>query len=177
MQKQNRAFYNRRSARLRDYDYSQAGLYFVTICTFQKACRFGEFRGGTLILNELGKLVQEIWLHIPVSRSNTTLDKFVVMPNHVHGIIGILENENTGKCATATPSAKTLPSGSLGATIGQFKSVVTKQSRALPDPPKPPIWQRNYHEHIIRNETELNEIRKYILENPAHWTNDDLYVD
>ena len=177
MLKQNRAFYSRRSVRLRDYDYSQAGLYFVTICTFQKACLFGEFRGGKLILNELGKLVQKIWLQIPVSRANTTLDKFVVMPNHVHGIIGILEDENTGKCATVTSSTKTLPSGSLGATIGQFKSVVTKQSRALPYPPRPPIWQRNYYEHIIRNENELNEIRKYILENPARWTNDDLYVD
>ncbi len=177
MQKHNRSFFNRRSLRLRDYDYTQAGLYFVTICTFQKACLFGKFRGGKLILNELGRLVQKIWLQIPVSRANTTLDKFVVMPNHMHGIIGIIENEDTGKYDTVTPSAKTLPSGSLGATIGQFKSVVTKQSRALPDPPRPPIWQRNYYEHIIRNETELNEIRKYILENPAHWTNDDLYVD
>ena len=157
MQKQNRSFYSRRSVRLRDYDYSQAGLYFVTICTFQKVCLFGDIRSGELILTELGKLVLDIWLQIPVSRANTALDEFVVMPNHLHGIIQIgaidSEQKRPNRSRDEGVTTTTLPSGSLGATIGQFKSVVTKQSRAMTSPPTSKLWQRNYYEHIIRNET------------------------
>lgn len=181
VQKPNRSFYSRRSVRLRDYDYSQAGLYFVTICTFQKACLFGDIRGGELILNKLGQLVRDLWLYIPVSRANTELDAFVVMPNHLHGIIQIddidSEQNRANRSRAEGVFTTTLPSGSLGATIGQFKSVVTKRSRALPNLPTSPIWQRNFYEHIIRDESTLNDIRKYILDNPARWTDDNLYVD
>lgn len=181
MQKPNRSFYSRRSVRLRDYDYSQAGLYFVTICTFKMTSKFGDIRAGELILNDMGKLVQDLWLQIPVSRANTEIDAFVVMPNHLHGIIQLgdiaSEHKRANRSGAEGVATTTLPSGSLGATMGQFKSVVTKRSRTLPDPPTSPIWQRNYYEHIIRNEATLNEIRKYIQENPARWTDDDLYVD
>ena len=181
MQNPNCSFFNRRSIRLRDYDYTQAGLYVVTICTYQRSCLFGDIRSSEVILTELGKLVQDLWHQIPISRANTTLDRFVVMPNHLHGIIQIDAIDSEQNCPNRSHNEgvtrTTLPSGSLGATVGQSKSAVTKQSRALPDPPKPPIWQRNYYEHIIRNESKLNDMRKYILDNPAHWTNDDLYVD
>ena len=181
MQNPKRSFYSRRSVRLRDYDYSQAGLYFVTICTFQQLCLFGDIRAGEVILSELGKLVQDLWLRIPVLRAKSELDAFVLMPNHLHGIIQVGENaveERRANRSRGTGASKTtLPAGSLGATIGQFKSAVTKQSRALTCPPTSPIWQRNYYEHVIRNEGTLNDIRRYILQNPARWAEDDFYAD
>ena len=181
MNRSDRSFFRRRSIRLRNYDYRRSGMYFVTVCTYRHACIFGLVRDGQTVLTELGGLVQELWLQIPVRRANCELDAFVVMPNHLHGIIEICEidsEQKRGKTSfNADVSRTTMRSGSLGATIGQFKSVVTKQSRALPLPPSSPIWQRNYYEHIIRNESGLNDIRKYILENPARWTDDDLFVD
>lgn len=134
-----------------------------------------------MTLTELGTLVQELWLRIPVLRTNTILDAFVVMPNHLHGIIGINGHHRSRKGAASemvgTSRSTTLPSGSLGATVGQFKSALTKQSRALGIPPTTPIWQRNYYEHIIRNESALDDIRTYILNNPARWADDDLFVE
>ena len=181
MRKPNQSFYDRRSNRLRGYDYGGAGLYFVTICAYRHACLFGAIRSGDMILNELGRLVEEFWLKIAETRANTTLDAFVVMPNHLHGIIGIVGNERCRIRAISQEGdasrATTLASGSLGATVGQFKSAVTKQSRALARPPTSRIWQRSYYEHIIRYESALDEIRKYILFNPARWADDDLYVE
>ncbi len=134
-----------------------------------------------MILNELGVIVKDAWLSIAEKRSNVSLDEAVVMPNHLHGIVLLGENG-----ATDTPSvvsgriprsAVTLPSGSLGAIIGQFKRIVTKRSKLLSMPNEPRMWQRNYYEHIIRNEKTFNEIRSYICENPARWSEDSLFVD
>ena len=175
----------RRSIRLRDYDYRQNGAYFVTICTHQGACLFDYIADGKMVLNELGMIVKDEWQQTEAVRSSVQLDAFVVMPNHVHGIILIFDNDDerlasgTGSDPTihATDASRTLQSDSLGAIVGQFKSAVTRKSMRLARPPNTPIWQRNYYEHIIRSEESLDYIRKYIVENPARWSDDRMYVE
>ncbi len=170
---------NRQSIRLQGYDYRQKGMYFVTICTRQKACLFGEIRAGKMILNELGTTAKHCWHLISQTRSNVELDMSVVMPNHLHGIIAILDSRETATNGVEKNlgSSNALPPGSLGAIIGQFKRAVTLRSKSLVQPPEQPLWQRNYYEHIIRNESSLNDIRNYIIENPAKWFDDSLYVE
>ena len=176
-----RRLFNRHSIRLTGYDYRSEGAYFVTICAFQQKPQFGEIRDGKVHLNELGALVQNLWFRIGELRAEVELDTFVVMPNHLHGILFFVAAPGDHSCSDhfdgPAITAKTLPSKSLGAVLGQFKSAVTKQSRRLSNPPSTPIWQRNYHEHIIRNERALNEIREYIMHNPARWHDDELYAD
>ena len=170
---------NRRSIRLRDYDYRQRGAYFVTVCTRQKTCLFGEIRNGKLIPNELGIIVQNAWHQIPNKRSNVDLDSFVIMPNHLHGIILMLENcdlKSSIQTLHFPARCSALQSGSLGAIIGQFKAAVTRRSKLSSRCPSSPIWQRNYYEHIIRNDKSLNFIRAYIVENPARWNDDELHL-
>ncbi len=129
----------------------------------------------------LGSVVSHQWQRNAQVRSSIKLDAFVVMPNHLHGILFILDDNNrNGSSQLEDRNMKrksTLQSGSLGAIIGQFKSAVTRQARRLNVLRGIHVWQRNYYEHIIRSEESLNEIRKYILENPARWTEDDLYVE
>ncbi len=177
--------YHRRSIRLHGYDYTQPGAYFVTICTEGRACWFGEVRDGKMQLNALGEIVREEWFRTADVRPNVVLyrDEFVVMPNHVHGIIWIVEDDGaavvgaTRRVAPTTRVAPTAPphgpvSGSVGAIIGQFKSAVTKRINAQRGTPGAPLWQRNYYEHIIRDEESLNRIRQYILDNPRRWAYD-----
>jgi putative transposase len=125
------AYNHRRSLRLRDYDYSQNGAYFVTICTHQGTCPFGDVVDGDMVLNEWGAIVREEWLRTAIVRINIELDAFVVMPNHMHGIIVIVDNDGTiGPTRRVAPTHATGPkSGSVGAIIGQFKSIVTKRIR------------------------------------------------
>ena len=147
----------------------------MTICAYEQACVFGRIRNDQMTPNALGRLALSLWLQIPVVRANTELDAYVMMPNHLHGIIRIVEIKSIED--SLDTSAARLPSGSLGAIIGQYKSLVTKRSRQLPCLPTFPIWQRNYYEHIIRHENALNQIRKYIMENPGRWAEDDLYAE
>jgi REP element-mobilizing transposase RayT len=125
-------------------------------------------------LSLLGQLVYLEWQKTAVIRPNIYLDAFVVMPNHLHGIIVIFLNETPPVRATRRV-APTLQSGSLGAIIGQFKSVVTKRFRRFPGSDDRPIWQRNYYEQIIRNERHLTAVQQYIHNNPAHWVDDDYF--
>lgn len=164
---------NRRSLRLQGFDYRSSGAYFVTICTAEKRPLFGALREGSVRLNELGQIASECWRAIEHIRHGITLDAYIVMPNHIHGILLFHED---AAAASAAAVGQSLLSGSLGAIIGQYKSVVTKRSQALLTPPKPPIWQRNYHDHIIRSEDSLQTIRQYIIENPGRWMDDDFYV-
>ena len=128
---------------------------------------------GKMQLTLLGQLVYAEWQKTAVIRPNIYLDAFVVMPNHLHGIIVIFFNEAPLVGATRRV-APTLQSGSLGAIIGQFKSVVTKRYRRFRKNDESPIWQRNYYEHIIRNERAYFAIREYILSNPVNWGADKL---
>ena len=164
--------YNRQSPRLRNYDYTQAGVYFVTICTYRLAQTFGRVIDGNVQLNDLGRLVDEEWRKTADLRSTVEVDLYVVMPNHIHGIFFILESHRTGLSKGKT----TLPANSIGSIVAQFKSVVTKRSRKLANPPSLPIWKRNYYDHIVRNEQDLDRIRRYIIANPAQWSEDKFFA-
>jgi len=162
--------HHRRSIRLKQYDYSQIGVYFVTICTYHRDCLFGKIINGEIILNEIGLLVQNEWVKTEKIRDNILIDVYLVMPNHLHGIIMI---NNVG-AYSHTPLQNVFRSTSktIGAIIRGFKSTTTKQINQYRQNPYLPVWQRNYYEHIIRNEDELSHIREYILNNPLQWEYD-----
>jgi putative transposase len=153
----------RRSIRLQGYDYSQAGAYFITICTQNRECMFGEIVGGKMALNHAGNMIQTVWDEIPIHYAGIEIDEFVAMPNHIHGIIIIVDTVGL----------------SLGDMVHRFKTMTTKryadgvkQNGWAPFPGR--LWQRNYWEHIVRNEMELNRIREYIHTNPTQWESDRL---
>lgn len=175
----NKPFYSRRSPRLPGYDYRNEGLYFVTICAEHMRLRFGTIPDGELQLNHLGQLASAEWQRLAVARANLRLGQFVVMPNHLHGLIRIVERDrrNSRQCAGADTSAVTIQAGSLSAIIGQFKAAVSRRAKANGIIGDTKIWQRGYYDHIVRDERTLNEIRGYIIENPAKWHDDRLYVE
>jgi len=155
---------NRHSIRLKKYDYSQSGYYFVTICTENRLCIFGDIVVGAtrgspahMKLNEMGKIIENVWESLP-NHHSVELDVFQIMPNHVHFIIQIVD------------SGGSRPAPTIGTIVGLFKSECTKQIRI--GSPKIHVWQRNYYEHIIRTENDLNKIRMYISENPDIWDRD-----
>jgi putative transposase len=158
---------HRKPIRLRNYDYSQSGGYFVTICTYHRECLFGKIADGRMVLNKIGEVVSEEWVKTEIARKNVEIDVFVVMPNHIHGIMVLLEN-SVGATRRVVPTIG-LASGSIGAIVGQFKSTVTKRINLIREAPALPFWQRNYYEHIIRNEIELSRIGEYIENNPLKW--------
>ena len=178
--------HRRRSIRLPGWDYAGAGAYFVTVCTHERLCLFGAVVDGEMRLNEWGEIVQEEWFRSADIRWEIVLhrDEFVVMPNHVHGIIWIVDDDTVvgaqRRCAPTTTQravggitpTNVIP-GSLGAIVRSFKSAVTKRINALRGVPGAPVWQRNYYEHIIRDEEELGHIHEYIRTNPACWQTDE----
>lgn len=164
--------YNRRSPRLPNFDYTQGGVYFVTICTYRLAQMFGRVVDGKLALNDLGTLVAEEWQMTAKIRPTVEVDLYVVMPNHIHGILFFSESHH----ARRSVGNATLRANSLGSIAAQFKSVVTKRSRTLEITPNLPIWTRNYYDHIVRNEKDLERIRRYIIANPAQWNEDKYYI-
>ena len=165
---------NRRSIRLKGYDYSQAGAYFVTICTQGRACLFGDVVDGEMRLNEYGKIVWDEWYKTAAVRPYMRLDEygFVVMPNHVHAIVWIVDDDMVGarrrRALTREEFGRPI-SGSLPTIVRAFKSAVTKRINEYRRTPGLPVWQRNYWEHVVRNERALNAIRRYIVENPLRW--------
>ncbi len=172
--------HHRHSIRLRDYYYSQAGAYFVTICAWQRECLFGEIEHGKMVLNDSGGIVETVWCQLPEHFKGINLDEYTIMPNHFHGIIFLFDN--VGAMPTARPEAQiaengrpvgiapTGPlSGSIGAIMAQFKSNVTKRINKFRNNPGCPVWQKNYYERVIRNENELSRAREYIVNNPMKW--------
>ncbi len=161
----------RRSIRLKGYDYSQPGAYFITICTSNRECLLGEIDNQQMKVNELGKIVVGFWLSLPTRYPSLELDEFVIMPNHVHGIIVITEAIDElprHKLSEQKQRRKML----LPKVVGYFKMNSAKavnQHRLLSCQS---LWQRNYYEHIIRNEAELDRVRRYIVDNPAKWNQD-----
>lgn len=188
----NPKIHHRRSIRLKEYDYSQAGLYFVTICTQNREELFGSIENNKMILNDAGEMVDRIYNEL-INYHNMIIDKYVIMPNHFHGIIGIhvgaesisaqhnrmiynknmklIDNDN--KWADME-SAPTMNNG-LSDIIQTFKRYTTIEyikmvkQNILP-PFKKQIWQRNYYEHIIRNYASFKRITEYILTNPEKWS-------
>ncbi len=174
--------HNRRSVRLESWDYSWPWWYFATVVVKNRRCLFGEIIDDKMHLNETGKIIEEEWLKTPSIRPNVELDAYVIMPNHLHGIIIIGEAVGaTRRVAQKKPiratlqvaPTQTLVSGSLGAIIGQFKSKAAKRINALQGTQGIHLWQRNYHDHIIRDEGDLHRTRTYIVNNPLQWALDD----
>ena len=183
----NPAQHHRCSIRLPKYDYTQPGAYFVTIVTHARELLFEDGARRRIVEAAL----QQIPHHCP----DVQLDEWIVMPNHVHAIIWIVDDNRRGEARfadkesmsigtftvpgtalglerTAAKRASPLPPGSLGAIVGNFKSITTRRINQLRNTPGQPVWQRNYYEHIIRHDKELNAIRQYILDNPGNWTSD-----
>lgn len=155
--------HRRRSVRYGAYDYSRSGAYFLTICPWNRQCIFGQVTGTAVVLTPEGKIVHEEWLKTPTHRSYVRLDQFIVMPNHFHGVLFLEGGEGTARRAP-TRFGKQLPR-SLAAVIGAFKSAVARRVGR-------PVWQRNFFEHIIRNDESLSQIRRYIANNPSNWSSD-----
>ncbi len=154
--------HHRRSIRLRGYDYTKSGAYFVTICTQGKECILGEIKNGMMIKNKFGKIISNSWEEIPVKYPHVNLDISVTMPNHFHGILVI---DTTTRRGGVSPP--------LGQMIAYFKYHSTRQINVITSSPGIRCWQRNYYEHIIRNDEDLNRIRQYITDNPKNWVTDE----
>ena len=199
--------HHRRSIRLKEYDYAQAGAYFITICTHQRENLFGEIADGVMILNEFGQIAHEEWHKTALIRGEIDLDEFVIMPNHFHGIIWIMDGRGTARRApTTTRRAPTTPPapatpraptsalgessadftptheqfgkpivGSIPTIVRAFKSAVSRRINLSRCTPGNPVWQRNYWEHIVRDEKDLYNAQAYILNNPIQWENDRYY--
>jgi putative transposase len=148
----------RRPLRLKGYDYSQAGAYFVTICTHQRISRFGEIIDTEMRLNPDGLVVNAAWHELPRHYPNTSLDAFVVMPNHIHAII-VLADE----------TSKRYP---LPEIVRAFKAFSARRINERSQVRGAPLWQRGYYEHVVRDENALMRIRQYIADNPARWSDD-----
>ena len=182
--------HHRRSIRLKGYAYAQAGAYFVTGCTRNRRCRFGDVVDREMKLNEAGRMVERWWLEVDRKFPNAKTDVYMVMPNHFHGILVLIDTNgdtpgNPANQYGATHDSATHDGGArhrgahagapLSTIVQWFKTMTTNEYiRGVKTLGWPPfagtLWQRNYHEHIIRNEESLVRIRQYILDNPARWT-------
>ncbi|MBD2295253.1 transposase [Anabaena sphaerica FACHB-251] len=169
--------YRIESARCPKWDYTSNGYYFVTICTYNKHPFFGEIINGEMVLNLISEIVAVEWQKTEEIRPNIKLDAWVIMPNHLHGIVIIDKTlvETTRRVVSTHRNVSTdktrLQSNSLGSIIGQFKSVCTKQIWAAGYTDF--RWQSRFHDHIIRDEEALNQIREYIINNPMKWEEDE----
>jgi len=159
----------RRSIRLKGFDYSQPGAYFITICTHNNEPIFGHVIDRNVHLNEFGKVVEKEWLKTFDMRKILKLDIYVIMPNHFHGIIIISDGTGTPQHAPTNEQFGKPVSNSIPGIIRLFKSTVAKQINQIRQTPGMELWQRNYYEHIIRNENELDQVREYIINNPLQW--------
>lgn len=177
--------HHRRSIRLREWNYSRSGAYFVTVCTQDRKCLFGDIINAEIVLNESGKMIWKWWNEVNNKFQYVQTDEVIVMPNHFHGIIFIDENTSVGAALCGRPIEHQQPDQikgqphrvaptSLFDIMDWFKTMTTngyiqgvKKYKWEPFPGK--LWQRNYFDRIIRNETELNKIREYILNNPLKW--------
>lgn len=197
--------HRRRSIRLKGYDYAQAGLYFITICCQDRACLFGEIKNGKMILNTFGKIARQEWLATEKIRDNTRLHEFIVMPNHIHGIIEIIFKKNDADSEIGKFQS---PSQTIGAIIRGYKIAAIKKikdrilnldstgesqfastefasteiaSTEIASTEKIikldfKIWQRNYYEIIIRDEKAYGNISNYIINNAAKWDDDKFKI-
>lgn len=188
----NPAIHHRKSIRLKGYDYAQEGLYFITICCQDRVHLFGEIMNGNMILNECGGIADKYWMEIPEHFPNVELHEYIIMPNHVHGIIEIKFKSNV---PSVIPSVATVasvgannhsplrtlqrslprsPSKTIGSIVRGFKIGVTKwirQNTNVYD-----VWQRNYYDNIIRDEQSYQRISDYIRNNPKNWKEDKFYI-
>jgi len=191
--KYNPGIHHRRSIRIKEFDYSQEGLYFITICTSNHKRLFGYIDNGEMVLDGFGEIAHNEWYRTGEMRKDIILQEFVIMPNHMHGIIEINDstrrgtmlralvhrdtrNQGTKHCAPTEqfgkPTSNTIPT-----IVRGFKSTVTRQINNIRNTPGHPVWQRSYYEHIIRNEKSYSHISEYIRYNPEKWMEDKYYMD
>jgi REP element-mobilizing transposase RayT len=196
--------HHRRSIRLKDYDYSRCGAYFVTICTQERLCLFGDVVDDEMVLSDAGAMIERRWAELPEKYIGIQIDAFVVMPNHIHGIVLIDVESSVGAAPRGRPVSRPneiesrsekesglrdegQPQGvaptddrriSLSDVVHRYKSFTTNRySKGVRElgwfsfPGR--LWQRNFYEHVIRNDDELNRICEYIHENPRNWASDD----
>lgn len=193
--KYNPKIHHRRSIRLKGYDYSQAGAYFITVCCQDKECRFGKIENDKMVLNEFGTIAYNEWNKLPERFSNFELDVFQIMPNHMHGImvlvgatLAVAPNNETDNNNRAGAS----PALTIGDIVGAYKSLVANVCLKIfkskwagvnigagvnPAPTMGKLWQRNYYEHIIKNEQSYQTISNYIITNPSKWKDDKFYSE
>ena len=164
----------RHSLRLKGYDYSQEGAYFVTICAHGKACLFGDVIGSEMKVNELGQKAQAVWDDLPVHYPHVATDAFVVMPNHVHGVI-VIQAGGEGVGAGLKPARTESARHGLSEIIRGFKTFSARRINEFRETSGATVWQRNYYEHIIRNDADYNRIAEYIVNNPQRWAEDSLH--
>ena len=175
--------HRRKSIRLQGYDYSQAGLYFITICTNNRDCLFGQINDSKMILNYGGQVAEKCWSEIPLHFPNVVLHEYIIMPNHLHGMIQLspinahdtvgVENFQPLHNEKQNQFQKIIPH-SIGSSVRGYKIGITKWFRENTDVHN--IWQRNYYEHIIRNQESYEKISGYIISNPEQWQKDKFYI-
>ncbi len=189
--------HHRHSIRLKGYDYSQTGTYFVTLVARQRQSLFGEVANGVMYLNQYGEILRQVWMDLPRHYPHVTMDEFVIMPNHVHGIVVLHD------CRGGSVGNGSLPMGAMSGEVllpemaqtrpyvrssdqhhpqtihhalpeivRAFKSFSARRINFLRNTPGTQVWQRNYYEHIIRDQPELERIRLYIHDNPHKWAED-----
>ena len=161
---------NWKSNRLQNYDYTQAGYYFVTICTQNRVSMFGDIVNERMRLNDVGRMVAESWQWLSKQYDYVELDAWVIMPNHLHGIVII--NDKCRRGSRTAPTWNRVKPKSLGSLIGAFKTTSTKHVNIYRGTPGAKLWQRSFYDHIIRDEESLDNIRVYIRNNPLKWALD-----
>jgi REP element-mobilizing transposase RayT len=181
--KYNPDIHHRRSIRLKGHDYSQSGAYFVTICAQNRECLLGDVVDGRIRVNDAGQMVQRIWNDLSVKYPGIETDAFVVMPNHIHGIIVIVGAQFIApiNCNTINQTKKneSIKQGAINRapTVGEivraFKAQCTHAINQIRNTPGHPVWQRNYYEHVVRNDDGMKRVREYVISNPAKWDNDE----
>ncbi|MDQ0970044.1 putative transposase [Flavobacterium sp. W4I14] len=187
--KYNPLIHHRRSIRLRGYDYAKAGAYFITICCEDRLHRFGKVSDNKMILNQSGTIAYNEWINLADRFSNFELDVFQVMPNHVHGIMVFSDISSFSTAVEATlavaqeedelnrATARVAPT--ISDIVGAYKSIVSNACLQLfksHDKIMGKLWQRNYYEHIIRDERAYNNISNYIINNPSKWDEDKFHL-
>jgi REP-associated tyrosine transposase len=163
--------HHRRSLRLKNFDYAQDGLYFITICIHRRQCLLGSAIDGGVRLNRHGEIAEMCWRAIPRHFPHAVLDEFVIMPNHIHGIIAV-GARHTVPLHTGVENFGKPVGGSIPTIVRSFKSAVSKLINEHHRTPGVPVWQRNYYEHVIRDEKSLDRLREYIVNNPLRWSFD-----
>jgi putative transposase len=159
------------------FDYSRVGVYFVTICAFERRCIFGDVSENKTIPSPIGQIVGSCWIEIPQHFPNVKTETYLVMPNHIHGILTI-HSMRAGanpkdKAALAVESFDKHTPGSIPTIIRSFKAAASKRARNSGSAKGEAIWQRGYYEHVLRNTREFVEMTNYILQNPARWADDE----
>jgi len=176
----------RNTLRLHNYDYSAAGAYFATICSYNRECLFGEIRDSRMVLNDAGRILNDVWDDLPNHYDHVLLDAFIIMPNHVHGIV-ILRDPVADAIVGAgfvragfvraglkpAPTHNTMKTEmkrhGLPEIVRGFKTFSSRRINEMRKTPGMKLWQRNYYEHVIRNDRSLAAIREYIVNNPRKW--------